>query len=120
MVRRASCRAPPACIGGRNESRRRDLAAQPAASPQQAGEFMRRQRPAEVVSLNLEALMLPQKVQLFLALDPFGNHIEFQAVCDGDDGPGDGRGVGSLGKVLNEAAVDLDARDWKALEVREG
>src|SRR3972149_105393 len=45
-------------IGGWNEFKRRDHAAGPAASPQHAGELMRRQRPAEVVSLNLGALML--------------------------------------------------------------
>ena len=48
--------------------------------PEQLAEFFGRHRHAEVVTLHLVAVVLPQEFDLFFGLDAFGNHFESEVV----------------------------------------
>ncbi len=49
---------------------------------QQQAQCVERQRFAEVISLDLVAVVLPQVCQLLRCFDTFGNHFQAQAVCE--------------------------------------
>jgi hypothetical protein len=48
--------------------------------------FVNRQRLAEVVALNFVAMMRPQECHLRFVFDPFGNHLQFEAVITASSG----------------------------------
>src|SRR5713226_5089310 len=56
-----------------------------------AHDFLCRRRPAEQIALTDVAVMLTQKLHLFLMFHALGNHFEPERVAHGDDGRDDGR-----------------------------
>ena len=70
-----------------------------------------RQRPAEIVSLNIIAAMLLQIVHLNLVLHSLGHDLELQFVSQLDDIPGDQNLFPGIGNRAYEGNVDLDAGD---------
>ena len=63
----------------------------------------------EPVSLDLVAAVLAQELHLRVCLDAFGDHVQPERTRHRDDRGGDRGVVGSLGKVVDELLVDLQA-----------
>lgn len=83
------------------------------------GQLGGRHRPAKQITLYLIAGVLTEELQLLLGLDPLGDYFHVQAVCHGDDGPGDLRILFAVGQAVDEAAVDFQHIDGELLEVIE-
>ncbi len=66
--------------------------------------FVDRQRLAEIVALNLVALMRSQERHLRLVFDAFGNHLEIQTFRHADDGGCDRRIVSIDGDIPDKAS----------------
>ena len=64
--------------------------------------------------------MQGQKLPLAFVLHAFGNHIQTQALAKRNDGAGDCRIVRVFQNDAHKALVDLQHRQGKALEVRQG
>src|SRR6185437_7500186 len=95
-------------------ARLRVLGALPAA--QQLGELRWRQRRTEVKALVLIAAEGAQEPELIGRLHPFRDHLEPQAVRQGDDRLHDG-GIGLAAELAHERAIDLQLVDREAPQI---
>lgn len=77
------------------------------------GEGVGGQRRADDIALNDVAPVLAEEFQLFLALDALGDHREFEAVCQGDDGLGDGDVVFVGRQAIDEGFVEASMSRWE-------
>ena len=77
------------------------------AASQPVRKFISRQWLAEVVSLNLIAMMLAQERHLFFRLHALCNDTEIQALGHIDNRARDGRIIGIHSHMLHERPVDL-------------
>ena len=84
---------------------------------QQAREFFRGQRLAEVIALRFVAAQQLEEGELLRGFHPFRNHLEPEAVRHGDDRGDDRRVVGIGADIPDERLVDLQLVDRKALEI---
>lgn len=64
-------------------------------------DLLRCNRGSEQIALVKVAATLFKQAALFVSLNPFGNHLQFQTLSESDDGLGDGR-------IAHKRAVDLD------------
>src|SRR6266851_3794732 len=80
---------------------------------------IRRERPAEIVSLQDVAVALGEESELLFGLDALGDDLEAEAMRHRDDRVRD-REAARIGRDLaHERDVDLEAVDGEALQVRE-
>lgn len=71
-------------------------------------EFIRRHRPAKQVTLRKVAFQTAQIVHLGVQFNPFGHHLQTEAVGQGDDGCRNGSAVMIALDVGHEGTVDLE------------
>src|SRR3972149_10731759 len=88
------------------------------APPQQRGELVVRDGPAEIEALRFIAGVVAQKRLLLHRLYAFGDDSEIEALAHGDDRLGDRLVVGVLRNVADEGAVHLERVDREALQGR--
>lgn len=74
---------------------------------------------AENIALNFVAVDFAQIIHLFVGFNSFGNHLQIQIVCHGDDCAADRGVIGCLRQVLDERVVDLDTVDGQAFYIAE-
>ncbi len=64
-------------------------------------------------------MVFAQERQLLWGFNPFGDHLQVEAVSQLDDGSGDGRVLWVAGHLANECDVDFQLVDRKAAQVRQ-
>src|SRR4051812_38211672 len=85
---------------------------------QEGGEGIAVQRAREQVALHRVAAQLAQALELDLALDALGHHLQTQRAGDLDDGRDDRRVLVLGAYPGHERAVDLDHVEREALQAR--
>src|SRR5258706_9047059 len=88
-----------------------------APGDDESGELVRRDGPAEQVALHLVAAPLGQVGQLVGGFDALGDHLETEAVAEGDHGRDDG--VGAAGELGDEGPVDLETVNGETVQIAE-
>lgn len=74
-----------------------------------------RNRPAEIVALNLVTVVGFEERKLFLAFDAFSDHRHLQTMRHADDGLDDGGIVFVMGDVPHKGLIDLERIDRESL-----
>src|SRR5450631_377124 len=101
----------PATVGSSSRCR------EAGSREQELFELGQWQRRAEVVALDLVALVAPEERQLGGRLDAFGDDLQVEAVAHLDDCQSDGGVVGVVGDLADEAEVDLELVDGEPAQV---
>jgi hypothetical protein len=84
---------------------------------QKASRFIGSYRFGKIISLRVFAPEFPQHRKLFGRLQPFGDHIEPQAVGHGQDRPHDLHAISILAHCFREGTVDFQSVQRKAVKV---
>src|SRR6266404_7052426 len=82
-------------------------------APEQRGEFLGGQRPAEIVALPLRAALLLEECALLSSFDPFRHHAHTQTGPHADHGADEADIVRT---IAHEGVIDLQSADRKALQ----
>src|SRR5699024_402963 len=103
----------------RQRAGKRPRRSRPSAARELADELAGGQGTIEQVALQVVAAARGEEVALGLGLDALGDHLQAEAVAEGDDGGGDLAVGAVLADVPHEAAVDLQQVDIELAQVGE-
>src|SRR5262249_59436438 len=90
-----------------------------ATGLEQRLDLLRRQRPAEQEALRERRPHPAELIRLAGPLDPFGDHIEQQAVAEIDDSVDELRLAGVVLDAVDERAVDLEDVEREVAQMRQ-